>query len=417
MRVHFHTFGCKANQYDTELVRQSLADAGARVVDDPSAADFAIVNSCTVTHTGEAKLRSFVRRLNRVNPRLQTVIMGCASAVDDGQLAALPGVESVVAGSDPNLVLKALGIESSLDEKILRSFARGARAWVKVQDGCDEHCTFCATTVARGASRSRSIEEIKKEVAALGAAHSEIVITGIHIGSYGLDLKPAETLGTLMETLVTEFPQIRFRLSSVEATEVGERLSELMIAEPRCLAPHIHAPLQSGSDRILKLMGRHWYDAASYRQRIEQLAAHLPDFGLGADVMVGFPGETDEDHRATVDVVDSLPFTYLHVFPYSERAVASAAKIGPPIDPVVTTERSAELRSLVEEKKNNYCLHRSGKVSDVVLTARRQGVLQGITGDYLDVVVDHPQVGQRFDGELQMTGGRMHAREVAEVTL
>lgn len=410
MNVLLHTFGCKANQYDTELVRQSLTDAGASVVEEPSLADFAVINSCAVTHTSEAKMRSFVRRLNRINPQLRTVIMGCAAAIDDGKLAKLKGVESVVGGSDPRAVLEALGLDNTVDDTVLRSFARGSRAWVKVQDGCDEHCTFCATTVARGASRSRSIAEITEEVKLLGQAHSEIVITGIHIGSYGLDLRSPETLGSLLETLVKEFPNIRFRLSSVEATELDERLQDLMAAGPRCLAPHVHAPLQSGSDRILRLMGRHWYDSSSYRKRIEHLAARLPAFGLGADVMVGFPGETDIDHRATLDLIRELPFTYLHVFPYSERSVASAKRLGPPVVPALAAARSAELRDLVKEKKRKYSARRSGEITDVVLTSRRNGVMEGITGDYLTVVVAGNPGSQRFDAELEWTDGTLHAR-------
>jgi len=154
-RVFLHTFGCKANQYDTEVVRQALEAAGAVAVADPAEADAAVVNSCTVTHVAEAKLRGLVRRLARRRRGMRTVVMGCAAALDDGALAALPGVAAVVAGADPAGVLAGLGLVPPGDTSPLRSFARGARAWLKIQDGCDEHCTFCATTLARGANRSR----------------------------------------------------------------------------------------------------------------------------------------------------------------------------------------------------------------------------------------------------------------------
>lgn len=385
MRVYLHTFGCKANQYDTELVRQALEDAGAVAVEDPAGADAAVVNSCTVTHVAEAKMRGLVRRLARQRPGIRTVVMGCAAALDDGPIAALPGVEEVVGGSDPGRVLRALGLDAVSAEPALRSFARGSRAWLRIQDGCDEHCTFCATTLARGASRSRSVSEITREAAALASRHEEIVLTGIHIGTYGRDLEPAATLGSLVEHLVVSVPRVRFRLSSVEATEVDERIADLMTAEPGRLAPHLHAPLQSGSDRLLKRMGRHWYTAGAYRARIEQLAGRLPRFGLGADVMVGFPGETDADHRATLALVEVLPFTYLHVFPYSERAGTAAPRLGRPVEPEVTARRAAELRDRAAARGLAYQAARDGGRADVVVMGRRAGYFEGLTEDYLTV--------------------------------
>ncbi len=199
------------------------------------------------------------------------------------------------------------------------------RALLKIQDGCDEHCTFCATTLARGANRSRSVAELVAEARGLAEHHAEIVLTGVHIGTYGQE--PGLTLGRLLETLVQAIPGVRFRLSSVEATEVDDTLARLLIEAPRHVAAHLHAPLQSGSNRILKRMGRHWYTAESYRARIEWLAERLPAFGLGADVIAGFPGETDEDHDATLTLLHALPFTYLHVFPFSVRPDAAAARL------------------------------------------------------------------------------------------
>ena len=385
MRFYLHTFGCKANQYDSEAVRQALESAGAQAVNDPDAADFAIVNSCTVTHTGEAKMRGFVRRLSRGRPRLQTVIMGCAAALDDGALASLPGVVSVVAGSDPIDVLSAVGLDMDQVDPILRSFARGTRAWLKIQDGCDEHCTFCATTLARGANWSRPVQDIVREAQVLSEAHEEIVLTGVHIGTYGKDLDDTSCLGSMVERLISQVPGTRFRLSSVEATEVDERIVNLMSDAPDRLAPHLHAPLQSGSDVVLKRMGRHWYTARTYRERCEVLADHVPALGLGADVIVGFPGETEEDYVATRSLIEALPFTYLHVFPYSERPGASARRIGRPVDSRVAASRSAELRAIASSKGASYRARRDGGRADVVVLRRHQGRVQGLTEDYLDV--------------------------------
>lgn len=410
-RVYLHTFGCKANQYDTEVVRQALEAAGAAVVDDPGDADAAVVNSCTVTHVSEAKMRGLVRRLTRRNAAVRTVVMGCAAALDDGAIAALPGVVDVVAGADPGRVLRALGVTAAEPDPILRTFDRAGRAWLKIQDGCDEHCTFCATTLARGANRSRPLEEIVREAEALAERHAEVVLTGVHIGTYGRDVGGDATLGRLVERLVARVPRVRFRLSSVEATEVDARLAELMIDAPHRLAPHLHAPLQSGSDRLLKRMGRHWYTAARYRERIEWLAARLPVFGLGADVIVGFPGETAADHERTRQVVAALPFTYLHVFPYSPRPGAAARRIGAPVEPGLAAARSAELRALAQDKAAAYRAERDGGRADVVRLRRNRGRVEGLTEDYLPVYLrSDPPVPSRLTAIVRQGGdGRLWA--------
>jgi len=180
VNVYFHTFGCKANQYDTERVRQAFADAGATVVDAPEAADLAVVNSCTVTHESEAKLRRYVRHQARAGR--DTIVMGCAAALDGGALASLPRVRAVVGGADPEPVLRAAGVATARVDPVLRRFSGSARGWLKIQDGCDEHCTFCATTIARGANRSRPVADLVAEGRALAEHHAELVLTGVHIG-------------------------------------------------------------------------------------------------------------------------------------------------------------------------------------------------------------------------------------------
>jgi len=204
LRVYLHTFGCKANQYDTEVVRQRLEAAGCTIVEASGTADVAVVNSCTVTHVGEAKMRGLVRRLARRRPDIRTVVMGCAAAVDDGTLAALPGVVAVRGGAEPDAVLEALRLPiPAVRDGLLRRFARGTRAWLKIQDGCDEHCTFCATVVARGRNRSRPVEDLVAEARLLARYAEEIVLTGVHIGAYGNDGSDGRwSLGRLAEHLV-----------------------------------------------------------------------------------------------------------------------------------------------------------------------------------------------------------------------
>ncbi len=411
MRVLLQTFGCKANQYDTEVVRQQLEAAGCTVVDEAEQADAAVVNSCTVTHVGEAKMRGFVRRLARTQPGIRTVVMGCAAALDDGRIAALPGVAAVVGGSDADAVAEALGVTVQ-GRAPLSGFRGSSRAWLKVQDGCDEHCTFCATTLARGDNRSRDPEAVVAEARTLAERHAEIVLTGVHIGTYGLE-GSGWTLGRLAALLVDRVPGVRFRLSSVEATEVCADLERLMVEQPGRLAPHLHAPLQSGSDRVLRRMGRHWYTAGTYSRRILELARRVQPFGLGADVIVGFPGESEADHRETVALVEALPFTYLHVFPYSPREGSAAPRLGPPPAPEVVRARSAELRALAARKASAHRASRHSQMADLVLEGRQGGLRDALTEDYVAVQLDAEAgwvVGRsRVRARLALSGARLTA--------
>ena len=380
MKVWLRTFGCRANQYDTEAVR-SLVEAGGHVIVDSAAqADVAVFNSCAVTSDAVADLRQAVRRAHREQPELRSVVMGCASALpESSELRALPGVTDVLPGADLEGVATALGVAPA--REVRTQWQSGARALLRIQDGCDEHCTFCATTIARGANRSRPMAELIDEASALAQRHAEIVITGVHIGTYGADA--GTSLSALMSALVSSVPDARFRLTSIEVTEVDDTLLDLMAISPRRLAPNIHAPLQSGSNAVLKRMGRHWYTAESYRAAAARMAERLPVFGFGADIITGFPGETHADHRATVELVESLPFTYLHVFPYSPRPGTAATRLPNPVAPALARERAAELREIGERKAAAYFASRLGQPADVVVISRGRG----LSGDYLEIGV------------------------------
>ena len=381
MKAYLRTFGCRANQYDTEAVRAMIEASGGEIVATPDEADVAVVNSCAGTAAAEADLRQSVRRAARRAPALRTVVMGCAAARDDGTIVALPTVERVVAGGDLLGVAEAIGLSAPALPPDVQT---GTRALLRIQDGCDEHCTFCATTLARGSARSRSIVALVNEAQRLADHHPEIVLTGIHIGHYGVDTDT--TLSALVERLVRDVPRVRFRLSSLEATEVDDRLRELF-AEAERLAPHLHAPLQSGSDAVLKRMGRHWYKAASYVAAVERIAVSIPVFGFGADVIAGFPGETEDDHRCTVALAESLPFTYLHVFPYSVRPGTAAERLPGHVAASTIERRAAELRAVAERRAAAHRASRMGTECDLVVmgTAARR---EGLTEDYLTVAVD-----------------------------
>ncbi len=377
--------------------------AGGACVDDPRDADVIVMNSCAVTAEAEADLRQALRRSaadSAVDGRAPTpaVVMGCASARDDGRLRAIPGVRALVAGADLEAVADALGVD--------RGFAltpttvqRGSRALLRIQDGCDEHCTFCATTLARGANRSRTPEALVDEAQRLADAHPEIVLTGVHIGTYGRDL--GISLGALVSTLVERVPTVRFRLTSIEATEVDPALAEHLRDGGRRVAPHLHAPLQSGADAVLRRMGRHWYTADAYRAAVQRLMADRPVFALSGDVITGFPGETADDHAQTVRLVHELPFTALHVFPYSARPGTAAERLGGAVPGPVARDRSAELRELAADKAAAYAARRGGGHADVVVIGTGPS-RHGLTEDYLSVALEEPKPprGARFDARL-----------------
>ena len=385
-----------------------VESGGHEIVASPADADYAVFNSCAVTAEAEVELRKAIRGAARRHPTLQSVVMGCAAALDDARppasrLRALPTVSHVVDGADLPAVATVLGV-ARVAGTSLTTRQSTTRAVLRVQDGCDEHCTFCTTTVARGASRSRPADALAREARLLGEHHPEIVITGIHIGAYGTDL--GSSLGALVERLVREVPSVRFRLSSLEATEVDDRLFDLLTTAPAHVAPYLHAPLQSGSDRVLRRMGRHWYTAATYGGSVERIAAAAGTFGLGADVIAGFPGETAADHAATVALVDRLPFTHLHVFPFSLRPGTPAERMGDSVLPDVAHERARELRELGARKAAAYEASRAGGLADVVVigTPRPSGDREALTGDYLTVQPadpSHPR-GARFAARLEI---------------
>ncbi len=406
MKVHYHTFGCKANQYDTERMRQELEARGAATLESAVDADVCVVNTCTVTNQADADARRYIRRLRRNHPNARVVVAGCSAALKASAYEAMPGVAGVVAGQDPVEVARAavacrqeeggpalvqLGTTRTLDRMdvepigggILTRRAGATRGWLKIQDGCDRKCSFCATRLARGESRSRPPAELVREARVLADHHPELVLTGIHIGHYGLDLTPPWSLSKLLGHLLDEVPDVRFRLGSVEATEVDDLLIDLMVSSGGRVAPHLHMPLQSGADPVLRRM-RRWHTREQYRTRGLEIAARLPVLGLGADIITGFPGETPEDHEQTRSLVEELPYTYLHVFPFSPREGTVAADLDRPVPQRVAGERSRALRQLAQDKGRAYRTSRSGQEAIVAIEGSGG---TGLTEDYVRIPV------------------------------
>jgi threonylcarbamoyladenosine tRNA methylthiotransferase MtaB len=407
VRVYLRTFGCRANHYDAEAVREMLGVAGHAVVDSPGDADVAVFNSCAVTAQAEADLRQSIRRAARVNGGLRSVVMGCAASLDRGSIRALPTVSHVVPGADLASLAAALDLQPSVAQSVTTRVQGTTRAVLRIQDGCNEHCTFCATTLARGPARSRAVEALVAEAGALSERHEEIVLTGIHIGSWGVDR--GQCLAALVEALVRQVPSVRFRLSSIEATEVDRRLAALLRGGDGRVAPHLHAPLQSGSDVVLRRMGRHWYTAGTYANAVDALVRGRDVFGLGADVICGFPGETEQDHAATLTLVERLPFTYLHVFPFSTRPGTPAERLGPAVPATVIDRRTAELREIASRKAAAYRERRVGGEADIIVT-RGGSRCEGVTEDFLTVrLANLVPRGTRLRAHFTMDQGQLIA--------
>ena len=415
--MSFATLGCRLNQVDTRDIQASLEARGFRTVDFAEPADVVVVNTCTVTARAELSDRQTIRRAARVSPQATLVVTGCWAQTSPGEVAGLAGVDLVVGNGDKHrlaeLLDRALAEQASVAERgsvaarvHVTDIARTrtvavaptgrlhgrSRAFVKVQDGCQHRCAFCIVPRARGASRSLDQKVVLDQARALVEdGHPELVLTGIDLGHYGADLVPRTTLAALVQ-LLTEIPGLRWvRLSSLLPAYFTPELSEVVTTSP-LVAPHFHIPLQSGSDRILRAMRRP-YTTKMYRALVERLIAARPRLGLGADVIAGFPGETDDDFAATVACVRELPFSYLHVFPYSARQGTEAAQLAGRPDSRTVTGRSRILREIGRAKSGEFRRGMIGGAEEVLVLEtldRGTGRLVGLTGNYVEVVFAGP---------------------------
>lgn len=404
MRFHVENFGCRATQADGAALEEQLFARGYGRAADADAADVVVVNTCTVTSTADQQARQYVRRLHRRNPGAHILVTGCYAQRAPEELAALSGVTWVVGNSHkpaiPALVDSQLGRPdndfvtlSSLQavrqgwEDSELSLARGpakiltgnifeqetvlvapvfgsggargpgaeerTRPTLKIQDGCNNRCAYCVIPFVRGRSRSLAPDEAIDQVRRLTRdGYKEIVLSGVDLGSYGLDLRPRIGLAELTRRLLEETSVPRLRFSSLELTDMTDDFLRLLASTPR-IAHHLHAPLQSGSNRILRRMHR-WYTREEYAERLTAAAAALANAGIGADIIVGFPGENERDFRDTYELIEHLPFTYLHVFSYSPRPGTAAACLPDRVPPPVIKERSRSLRRLGAEKAQRF---------------------------------------------------------------
>jgi threonylcarbamoyladenosine tRNA methylthiotransferase MtaB len=386
------TLGCKVNQYETQYVKEALEINGYREADDGEAADLCVVNTCTVTHEGDAKSRTAVRRLHQRNPAAQIVVMGCYATRDPNAVAKLPGVVRVV--TDKSKLadeLHPFGV-TTMPAGITR-FDDHQRAFVKVQDGCLLNCTYCIIPSVRPHLRSRPIDEIVREVAELVAnGYPEIVLTGVHLGHYGIDQskgKPKKEwrrLWHLLGALDRLAGDFRVRLSSLEAAEARDDLVGAMARSPR-VVPHLHLCLQSGSDRILQMMKRR-YSSAGFLERCNRLKKALDRPAFTTDIIVGFPGETDADFEATCKVVREVGFAKIHVFTYSPRDGTPAALLQDAVPHAIMEHRREHIRQLESETTAAYQRSLLGRRLDVLVEGadpKRAGRVQGTSCRYVPV--------------------------------
>ena len=397
LKAFYHTFGCKLNFAETSTIASMLEEKGIARVKPGEVPDIVVVNTCSVTELADKKCRQTIRAFSRKWKDAAIVVTGCYAQLKPDEVAELPGVE-IVAGIDRKLKL-ADYVESWLSKrepmrmltpaKDIREFnpscSRGDRTrwFLKVQDGCDYYCSYCTIPMARGRSRSGSVESVvakAKEAASLGA--KEIVITGVNIGDFGKGT--SETFFDLIKELDKVDGIERFRISSIEPNLLTDEIIE-WVATSRAFMPHFHIPLQCGDDEVLKLMRRH-YDTELFRHRINKIKEIMPDAFIGVDLIVGARGETEERFINSMNFVKSLPISRLHVFPYSERPGTKALEITPVVSQQAKHERVKEMMDISAAKLAEFAAEYKGTVRKVLVEhSSKNGFMWGFTDNYLKV--------------------------------
>jgi threonylcarbamoyladenosine tRNA methylthiotransferase MtaB len=413
---HVQNFGCRATQADGSAIERQLLQNGLRRADAAHEAEVVVLNTCTVTASADQDVRSAIRRIHRQNPEAKIVITGCYAQRAPQELAKMAGVHLVIGNSHkheladyvaprqaggfvplaglnstgkPNVIVGDIFAHTELMAAPVfdGEGAAKTRPNLKVQDGCNNRCSFCIIPSVRGRSRSLQLEEVLREVKALTAAgYREVVLSGINLGQWGRDIVPHTNFVFMLRSMLQQTKVQKIRISSVEPMDWTNELIELVASSPR-IAKHAHVPLQSGSDRILRKMHRR-YRPWHYADRIQRIRQAMPDAAIGADVMAGFPGETDEDFEQTRALVEDLPFTYLHVFTYSSRPGTASAEMSEQVPVQVARERNRILRELVQRKKNVFMRGFVGRdVEAITLTHFDGEFTEALTDNYLKLWV------------------------------
>ena len=403
--VTIATLGCKVNQFESEAIIDSLEHQGYRTVPFGDPADITIINTCTVTHRADFQSRQMVRKALRFSPTSLLIVTGCYAQVEPQAFAEMMGVTYLLGNREKHLIPELLPqIEQGRMERLqvsdieketrfldvpLTSFHRHTRAFLKIQDGCDAHCSYCIVPHARGRSRSLSPERIIEHCARLKEkGFKEVVLTGIHIGAYGQDFSPIFSLDKLLERLERSETPPRIRLSSIEPLDFSPTFVSFLTQSAK-VCPHLHLPIQSGDDDILRKMNRN-YTSSFLSSLINELHRRIPQISLGADVIVGFPGETEKQSQRTRELMETLPLSYLHVFPFSRRKGTPASRLPHQVRESVITERAEALRTLGKKKRQNFYGGFLRQTLDVLVQDqqdKRTGLWKGLSRNYIPVLL------------------------------
>ena len=396
MKFSVCNLGCKVNSYEAQSVSSLLREKGWQQVPFEEPADVSVIFTCAVTNTAAGKSRKMMHRVKRLNPDAVTVMAGCYSEVGDGMIDEA----EIIAGTAykkmiPELIEEYLKTKEKIrctgnledlpfDDLKAENFGSRTRAYLKVQDGCNQFCSYCVIPFARGRERSMDFEAAVRQAVIISRHYSEIVLTGIHTGRYGRE--SGHTLTELMKQILLKADSLqRLRISSIEITEVTDELISLMKEDSR-VARHLHIPLQSGCDRILKKMRRP-YTTQEYYERIEQIRREIPDISISCDLIVGFPTESEEDFRTTYSFLQKCAFSFLHVFPYSERTGTAAAVMEGSVPPSMRKERTGICTALSAELLDAYQQKMLGKEAVMIAEGEENGYTKGYTSEYISVLV------------------------------
>ena len=394
------TLGCKVNQCESASFQSSFEEQGFTLSAFNKPADIYVINTCAVTAKAAAQSRQLIRRAQRTNPQAKVVVTGCYAQINPQKIREIETspisivgngnkhqlLDVVLSDKDTGKYFNDITGQKEISLLPVKRFPGRTRAFLKIQDGCNNFCSYCIVPYARGRSRSLALEKVLNQALRYAdEGHREIVITGIHVGHYGLDLDPPLPLFHLLKKLSALTPEVRYRLSSLEPSEINRDILNFMVKADNFM-PHLHIPLQSGSDTILKKMNRR-YSVEQFTEKVIRCKEMIPEAAIGLDVVVGFPGETEEYFLQTYELLTNLPITYLHVFPYSKRPGTPAAKMEHQVPAKIKDERVAVLRKLDHKKRSAFYGSRIGKVHQVLVESERSadGLTKGFTDNYIPV--------------------------------
>ncbi len=406
-KVFFQTFGCKLNQAETAMMRQDFLSRNYEEVQSADDCDVAVINTCTVTGRSATKCKQLVKKIRKINPNATIVLTGCFTQVSPEEASALEGVDYILGVQEKLKLFEIYTVPGKLDSPDILvndirqaktfeihdtgDFAKQTRAFLKIQNGCNRKCSYCIVPAARGPVRSLSIDRVKNQAEKLiQAGYQEIVLTGVHIGDYGKDRQETTQIVTLLNVLLSTESKTRFRLSSLNPEDLSEELVRLIQNENR-LCNHFHIPVQSGCDAILKAMNR-TYTLPELQSKLDLIYDNFERAGLGADIIVGFPGETDAQFNETVQFIRNNHFSYVHVFPFSARKGTPAAERNDQIQPRIRMERARALREVVRQKKEKFYRFWMGEVVYVLLENKKsKGMMSGFSSEYVRVKVPYEE--------------------------